>query len=182
MKLLIGVAIVAGVSTLGDFVWYSFGVEHRMTAGIVHGVVLLTAVGGVLGANAGRLAAGLPLGMVAGAGGALIYYALAPLMGQAAMLAAWAALWVLLAWLDARFLWRGRRGISEVAARGIVAAVLGGLAFYLVVGTLWGRPPEGGRNYVIQFAAWMFAWAPGLLVLTWKGRGEPRIEDLRSRH
>ncbi len=162
---LIGILIVAAVSTLGDFVWYSFGVEHRMTAGVIHGVVLLTAVGGVLGAAAGRLVAGLPLGMAAGAGGALAYYALVPAIGQAAMIAAWAALWVLLAFFDGKLLRRGARPTREILARGVLAAVLGGLAFYLVVGTLWGRPPAGGRNYFIQFAAWAFAWAPGLIVL-----------------
>jgi len=167
MLLLLGIAIVAAVSTLGDFVWYSFGVEHRMTAGVIHGVVLLTAVGGVLGAAAGRFVAGLPLGMAAGAGGALAYYALVPVIGQAAMIAAWAALWVLLAFFDGTLLRRGARPTAEVLTRGVVAAILGGLAFYLVVGTLWGRPPAGGRNYFIQFAAWAFAWAPGIVALAW---------------
>ena len=170
--LLAGLPIVALVSTLGDFVWYSFGVEHRMTAGIIHGIVLLTAVGGVLGAAAGRLAAGLPIGMAAGLGGALSYYALAPAIGQAAMIAAWAALWLLLAFLDGRFLRRGSRGTTEILTRGVTAALLGGLAFYLVVGTLWGRPPAGGRNYLVQFAAWAFAWAPGLTALTWQAKRE----------
>lgn len=171
MKFLFGIAIVAAVSTLGDFVWYGFGVEHRMTAGIVHGVVLLTAVGGVLGYAAGRLVAGLPIGMAAGAGGALAYYALAPVAGgPAAMLAAWSSLWVLLAFLDGWLLRRRSRGTAEVLARGVAAAALGGLAFYLVVDTLWGRPPAGGRNYLIQFAAWVFAWAPGIAALTWPAR------------
>jgi hypothetical protein len=169
--LLAGIAIVALVSTLGDLAWYTLGVEHRMTAGIIHGVVLLTAVGGVLGASAGRFAAGLPLGMAAGVGGALAYYALVPVVGQAAMIVAWAALWVLLAWFDEVLLRRSRHAPGKRLMRGGLAAVLGGLAFYLVVGTLWGRPPEGGRNYLIQLAAWAFAWAPGLIVLTWPRAG-----------
>ena len=163
--LAVGLAIVALVSTLGDLVWYSFGVEHRMTAGVLHGVVLLTAVGGVLGASAGRLVVGLPTGMAAGVGGALAYYALVPVVGRAAMLAAWAALWILLAFLDGRLLRRPPRAAPEVLTRGVLAAVFGGLAFYLVVDTLWGRPPAAGRNYLMQFAAWAFAWAPGLAAL-----------------
>jgi len=170
MKTLSGIIVVALVSTLGDLAWYSLGVEHRMTAGVIHGVVLLSAVGGVLGAAAGRLVAGLPLGMIAGAGGALAYYALAPLLGWSAMVVAWAALWMLLAWLDGRFLRTGARSSREILARGAVAAVLGGLAFYLVVGMLWGRPPAGGRNYLLQFGAWAFAWAPGIIALTWPSR------------
>jgi len=170
MLMLAGIVVVALVSTLGDLVWYSLGVEHRMTAGIIHGVVLLTAVGGVLGAAAGRLVAGFPLGMIAGAGGALAYYALAPVIGWSAMIVAWAALWMLLAWLDGRFLRGGLRSSREIVTRGVLAAVLGGLAFSLVVGMLWGRPPAGGRNYLLQFAAWAFAWAPGIVALTWTRR------------
>lgn len=168
--ILVGIAVVALVSTLGDFVWYSFGVEHRMTAGVIHGVVLLTAVGGVLGVAAGRFVTGLPLGMVAGLGGALAYYALVPVIGGAAMVAAWASLWILLAFFDGKLLRRGSRSTGEILTRGIIAAILGGVAFYLVVDTLWGRPPAGGRNYLMQYAAWFFAWAPGLLSLTWKSR------------
>jgi hypothetical protein len=167
---IIGIAVVALVSTLGDYVWSAFGVEHRMTAGVIHGVVLLTAVGGVLGAAAGRFVTGLPIGMAAGVGGALAYYALVPVIGEAAMVAAWASLWILLAFFDGKVLRRGGRSTNEILARGVTAAVFGGLAFYLVVDTLWGRPPEGGRNYLVQYAAWFFAWAPGLLSLTWKGR------------
>jgi hypothetical protein len=41
---------------------------------------------------------------------------------------------------------------------------------------LWGRPPAGGRNYVVQFFAWTFAWAPGLFTLTLGGaRGDDRL-------
>jgi hypothetical protein len=163
---LIGIAIVALISALGDFVWYHYGVEHRAVAGILHGAVLLTAVGGVLGGAAGRFAAGLPLGCAAGVGGALAYYALAPVIGQSAMVVSWASLWLLLAFFDGRLLRRGRRRTGEVMARGIAAALLGGLAFYLVVGVIWGPPGADGRNYIITIAAWVFAWAPGLVALT----------------
>ena len=61
----------------------------------------------------------------------------------------------------------GEPDMDRRIVRGVVAALLGGVAFYLVLTTLWGRPPEGGRNYVVQFLAWSFAWAPGLVALTW---------------
>ena len=82
----LGILVVALVSTGGDWVWYELGVRHRATAGILHGAVLLTAVGGVIGAAAGRVLRGLPLGAAAGVGGALVYYALAPALGYAAMI------------------------------------------------------------------------------------------------
>jgi hypothetical protein len=79
-------------------------------------------------------------------------------------------LWILLAALDGRWLRAPSvRPWSSVLIRGTIAAVTGGLAFYLVMGVLWGRAPAEGRNYLLQFLAWAFAWAPGVLALTWGG-------------
>jgi hypothetical protein len=173
---IIGILVVAAVATAGDYLWYERGVEHRAVFGVLHGAALLTAVGGVLGASAGRLLAGLPLGAAAGVAGALAYYGLAPLAGgRVAMVAAWAALWVMLAALDGRVLRNPPRRGSEILGRGAIAAVAGGLAFYAVVGTLWGRPPAGGRNYAMQYAAWLLAWAPGILALVWGRGGQQRL-------
>jgi hypothetical protein len=46
-----------------------------------------------------------------------------------------------------------------------LAATFGALAFYLVLDIVWGRPPDGGRNYLLQFAAWTAAWAPGIIAI-----------------
>ncbi|MEZ5317534.1 MAG: hypothetical protein R2752_09060 [Vicinamibacterales bacterium] len=173
LAIVIGILVVAAVSTTGDWIWYDLGVTHRMAAGVIHGAVLLGAVGGVLGAAAGRLIAGLPIGAVAGVGGAMVYYLLVPAIGQVAIVAAWAAVWILLAWLDGTWLRRRSRSTVEILSRGVLAAFLGGLAFSLVLGTLWGRAPAGGRNYLLQFAAWTFAWTPGILALT-LGRRDDR--------
>jgi len=165
-RLVLGTLVVAWIATLGDFIWYEGGVTHRMVIGIVHGAVLLTAVGGVLGWTAGRTPMGLPLGTVAGLAGALTYYALQPIVGQTAMLVAWASLWIALAMLDARWLCR-TRAPGQAVLRGTAAAMLSGLTFWLVVDQLWGREPAGGRDYLWQFFAWAAAWAPGILVIGW---------------
>ena len=47
-------------------------------------------------------------------------------------------------------------------------AALSGVAFYAISGTVWGRTPPGGRNYLQHFAAWLVAWAPGILAIGWK--------------
>jgi hypothetical protein len=165
----IGLAVVALASAFGDFIWYSLGVRHTMTAGLLHGALLLTTVGGVLGALAGRVVRGLPIGMLAGIGGALSYYAFVALMDRrtygTAIPAAWVTMWLLLAVLDGRWLRVPPRAWREVVGRGLTAAVLGGLAFALVRHLLWGRPPEGGRNYLLQISVWAIAWAPGLAAL-----------------
>ena len=171
MRIVIGIVGVALVATLADYTWYTLHVRHSVTTGIIHGAVLLTAVGAVLGLDAGRVVKGLPIGALAGVGGALTYYVLVALVDRrtygAAIPLSWVALWLIVAVLDGRWLraperrpWRG------IAIRGTLAAVLSGLAFFMVMNTLWGRPPATGRNYAVQFAAWVIAWAPGLLALT----------------
>ncbi len=85
-------------------------------------------------------------------------------------------MWLIVALLDGRWLRApGRRSWGEIAVRGLLAAVVSGIAFYLVLNTLWGRPPSGGRNYLLQFAAWVVAWAPGLLALTLGRRANSRV-------
>ena len=54
MTVIAGIVVVAAAATLGDFIWYTVGVRHTMVAGLVHGALLLTAVGGALGAASGR--------------------------------------------------------------------------------------------------------------------------------
>lgn len=176
MYAIVGIIIVAGAATLGDFIWYTAGVRHTMVAGLLHGALLLTAVGAVLGATSGRLVKGLPIGALAGIGGALSYYGLVIVMDSrtygTAIPGAWVFMWLLLAALDGRWLRApARRSWTEVAIRGVVASVASGLAFALLLPILWGRPPNGGRSYLIQFAAWALAWAPGLLALTWERVG-----------
>ena len=148
MKIIVGVFAVAAVATVGDAIWYTFGVRHTLVAGLVHGALLLTTVGAVLGAASGRLVKGLPIGTLAGIGGAASYYVLVALVdGRTygpAIPIAWVLMWLMLAALDGRWLRVPRRPWPAAARRGLTAAVLGGVAFYLVVNILWGRPPAGG--------------------------------------
>ena len=173
MRAVKGIAVVAGAATLADFIWYGVGVRHTMAAGIVHGALLLTVVGGALGAASGRAIKGLPVGALAGVGGALSYYLLVVLIDSrpygAAIPGAWVIMWLLLAALEGRWLRApDQRSWTAIAARGTIAAVTSGVAFAVVRNMLWGTPPGGERNYVLQFLLWACAWAPGLLALTWQ--------------
>ena len=187
VKVLFRILFVAAVATICDYVWYNFGVHHTVANGIVHGAVLLSAVGFVLGHAAGRPVRGLPIGTLSGVGGALIYYLLIQMMDRrtygTAIPVAWLIMWLILAALEGRWLHTpNRRSWTEITVRGLLAAIVGSLAFYLVLGTLWGRPPAGGRNYLVQFLAWAFAWTPGLIALS-LGRAGRAISsaDLRER-
>jgi len=169
-KIVLGIIAVALVATFGDYAWFEIGIRHRATAGAVHGAVLLGSVGAVLGWINGRVVAGLATGMAAGIGGAAAYYALASSSKRSdtfpAMIAAWAAVWIVLAACDGRLLRRGApRSWGEILIRGVLAAGIGGLAFWAVLGVIWGDAPAGGRDYIRQFSAWVVAWAPGLLAI-----------------
>jgi phage shock protein E len=182
MNVVTGIALIAAVSTLGDFVWYAFGVRHTVWAAVTHGAVLLTAVGAVLGNARGHLLKGLPIGALAGIGGALWYYVLVltvdPRPYGVAILGAWLFMWLLLALLDGRWLQTPiRSSWREIAVRGILAACAGGTSFALVWQRLWGRAPDERQGYALQFIVWAFAWAPGLLVLVWSG-GAGSIEPV----
>lgn len=171
LRITLGILGVAAVATAGDALWYELGVEHRILAGIVHGALLLAAAGAVVGLASDRPAAGTTAGAAAGVGGAVVYYALAGWAGgRVAMGAAWGSVWLLLAIFSGRLLRSRPSPWSVILARGSQAAVLSGLAFLLVLRALWGPPPEGGRSYLVQYGAWLFAWAPGLLTLTWARR------------
>ena len=174
LKIISGILVVAAIATVGDWVWYTFEVCNGITAGVIHGAVLLTSVGGALGGASGRLLRGLPIGTLSGIGGALAYYVFVAAFGEraygAAIPAAWVVTWLLIAILEGRWISLTRRSWLAIAGRGTAAAVLSGIAFYLVLDQLWGAPPPEGRNYALQFAAWAAAWAPGLLALTLRPR------------
>jgi hypothetical protein len=124
----IGILVVALVATLADFTWYTLNVRHSVTTGIIHGAVLLTSVGAVLGLDAGRVWKGLPIGALAGVGGALTYYLLVALVDRrtygSAIPASWVMMWLIVAVLDGRWLRAPQpRAWSSIALRGVLAAV-----------------------------------------------------------
>ena len=63
-----------------------------------------------------------------------------------------------------------RRGEGAVgaAARGVIAAVLSGLAFYAISGIWTGPSAHEAPNVAVHFAAWTFAFLPGFLALFWR--------------
>src|SRR5688572_2075740 len=108
MRIVVGILGVALVATLADYTWYTLHVRHNIVTGIIHGVVLLTAVGAVLGMHAARVVKGLPTGALAGIAGAPTYYLLVALVDGrtygSAIPASWVAVWLIVAVLDGRWL------------------------------------------------------------------------------
>ena len=146
--------------TAGDFVWAYFGVRHSVWAGVTHGALMCLCIGAVIGLRAGRPLPGLLAGPLIGALAAVSFYALARTFGWGAMLPAWMLFWICFALLQ-RFLIT--ESLHRALGRGVIAAVLSGLAFYAISG-IWTRPsPE--PNYAIHFLYWSFAFLPGFLTL-----------------
>jgi len=161
---------VALVATLGDYIWFEFGVRHTTINGVIHGAALLLSVGLVLGQQRGELTRGAIGGVLAGVAGALMFYAVtAPLGYLGALITAWVFMWIVLggvsAWVRGDLL-----RVWEWMGPGLLAAIGSGIAFYLVSG-IWTDPVRGAtRNYLWHLAAWTIAWAPGITALTWTRR------------
>jgi hypothetical protein len=169
---LLSTAVVAAVATLGDWVWAAFLSQHLMVAGIVHGALLCLAMGAVLAlpaesaprrTRARRVPLGAAAGIAVGIAAAGLFYLLAPMLRMGAMLPAWFALWVMLSAVT-RALNVAPRSWGETLARGVLAGLLSGAAFYLVADMWTGWDPSR-INYVEHFARWAFAFAPGFLAL-----------------
>jgi hypothetical protein len=158
----IGAALfLGGVMTAGDFVWAYFDVRHSVWAGVAHGALMCLCIGAVLGFRAGRPVPALVAGPLIGVLAAIAFYALTSTFGWGAMLPAWMLFWICFALLQ-RFLLT--ESLHRAVGRGVVAAVLSGLAFYAISG-IWTRPSPGGPNYLIHFIYWSFAFLPGFLTL-----------------
>ncbi len=160
---------LAAVSTLFDFVWATWLPEHKAWLGLVHGALLGAAIGLALGLARRRAVAGLLGGAAIVLVAALGFYALLPLLGYSAMFVLWMALWLGFGLLGGRWL-GSRHSTRQALARGVVAALGSGLAFYLVSG-IWRRFDPQTIDYPYHFACWAFAFLPAFLALLVERRG-----------
>lgn len=159
----VGALAIAGVSTLGDFIWAAAIPRHMARYGLTHGALLFLCVGLYLGILVRRPGLGAAGGALIGLLAAGSFYVLAPIAGYSAMFFAWFGVWIALAFLNGRVL-RHQAGPGETFARGIAAAVLSGAAFYAVSG-IWFPFRPLGWDYAVHFASWTVAYLPGFLAL-----------------
>jgi hypothetical protein len=155
--------IMATTSTLGDFIWATWISSHRAVYGMAHGIILFVVAGIVLGAPAGRPAAGAIAGALVGTFAAGSFYLMAPLLGYSAMFLSWILLWLALAVADARLNGRSAH-VPAIGARGAIAAITSGVAFYAISG-IWRPFDPAGWDYAVHFGAWTIAYLPGFAAL-----------------
>jgi len=183
---LVGSLLIAALSTLGDFIWARYIPAHRPLFGILHGVALCAAIGLVLGAVRSLPMRGVVAGGAIGLGAASGYYLLARIMGYTAMFVLWMALWAAFGFLIGRGLGGSPSRTGEALARGGLAAIGSGLAFYAISG-IWSRPPPGGPDYAYHFLCWTVAFLPGFLALLVRRRngasppGDTNLSHARNR-
>jgi hypothetical protein len=165
---------LGAASTFGDMLWAGLSLRHRVGYGLLHGAAICLIIGGFVGWRARRVIPGLVAGPVIGILAAALFYGLAPWFRYYAMFPAWMFFWVCFGLLPP-VLGRDRRWWPAVS-RGLLAAIVSGLAFYAISG-IWTRPPREGPNYLYNFGAWTFAFLPGFLALFMVARNWTEVRN-----
>lgn len=169
----LGALILAAISTAGDFVWANWRVRHLAVYGVIHGVVMFAAAGYVLGWRNGRGPISAIGGVIAGVAGALSFYALRPILGYSAMFVSWILVWVVLGYAV-----KAGGAAKAGVTRGVAAALLSGVAFYLVSGMWMPFNPSGPLDYAEHFVRWTIAFLPGFAALLLAGRSPFVVSSL----
>lgn len=158
----IAAIMLGAVMALGDWIWSALSLPHRMAYGLTHGAAMCLCLGIAIGLRAGRVLPAALAGPLIGVIAAGSFYALAPWLRYSAMFPAWMLFWILFAFLQ-QWLTKAE-SLTIAAARGGIAAILSGIAFYLISG-IWIDRSDGGQNPFVHLAAWSFAFLPGFAVL-----------------
>jgi hypothetical protein len=160
---LVGALVTAAVSTLGDYLWKNVLPHGLPVYWFAHAILLFSTVGICLGLPSRKPAAGAVGAIAIGCLATAAFYFLQPLMGYAAMIPLFFALWFGLGLLSGRVLQR-RNSIGATLVRSLLAAVGSGLGFYAISG-IWMPFNPQGLDYVKHFVFWTLAYLPGFAAL-----------------
>ena len=175
-RVIIGAALIAAVSTLGDFVWAGLHLEHRKAYGLAHGGLLFLCIGAYLGAIEGRTGKGALSGALIGVAAAGMFYLLAPFAGYSIMFVVWVFIWLALAVLAGRSVRTSRRGSWRgTIGRGAVAMIGSGLGFYAISG-IWRPFDPQGWDYATHWVSWTVAYLPAFLALLFHPQLFPLVD------
>ena len=154
-----GAVTIAAASTLGDFIWATWIPRHLPHYGLIHGTLLFLSVGLFLGVLHKRPGVGALSGAAIGGLAAGSFYLLTPVAGYSVMFLVWIGVWVALGGLNERLIGRPVQ-VRVALARGAIAALGSGAAFYLISG-IWFPFDPAGWDYWTHFTGWTLAYTPG---------------------
>jgi hypothetical protein len=178
MMFAIGAAFALALAmTAGDMLWAGLSLRHRVGYGLAHGALMCLVIGGFIGWRERRPAAGLAAGPIIGVLAAGVFYVLAPWLRYSAMFPAWMFFWICFALLQKQL--AREAAWTPAIGRGLIAAVVSGIAFYMISG-VWTRPPRGGPNYLYHLGAWFVAFLPGFVAMFTPLRGS--FKDAGATH
>ena len=161
---IVAALMMAGVSTLGDFLWADvLPRPHPALYGVIHGAILFLCVGLILGASARRPLTGAIGAAAIGALASVGFYAFVPFAGYSVMFPLWIGVWLALGVLHESLHLR-RVALRVALTRGGLAAIAAGSAFYLVSGIWFPFDPQGW-DFTVHFGAWTIAYFPGFAAL-----------------
>ena len=170
---LIATLVMAVTSTAADAFWAAAISEHRMLYGLTHGALLLAVMGAVIACATGCRRTGFAAlaGLLIGVLAAAAFYLLSPLVGfVAAMVIAWMGLWIAFAFVG-NGVARDSETASRTLTRGAIAAVVAGLAFWMV-SDIWLGAHDPGPLYWRNLVSWCVAFFPGFAALLLQRTGD----------
>ena len=161
MPTLIATLALAAVMTLGDFAWAAFTIRHSVVKGVVHGAAMCLCLGLAIGFRTSKPRPAAIAGPLIGVAAAGTFYLLVPALRWGAMFPAWMLLWILFALLQRQL--AKVETIGATLKRGVLAALMSGLAFYLI-SDIWIHE-AAHPSMLVHFGAWAFAFLPGFAAL-----------------
>ncbi|MBN4054890.1 hypothetical protein JYT15_00110 [Acidimicrobium ferrooxidans] len=165
LEALAGAIVLAAACTLGDFLWIWIAKPHPWWMGVLHGVGMFALVGCFLGLLSGdprRAVRGILASIAISAVLSGSFYLLYPLIDpRITMLLLWLLLWVCFGLIQS---WLCEAPLGSGLRRGACAALLCGLAFYLLVLPGW-TGQEMGLVAWLQFGRWTGVFLAAFLPL-----------------
>ena len=157
--------LLGGINTLADFASVELKLRAHPLYLAARVILVCYAVGAVVGMRAKQLIIGTVSGLIIGAIVGGTYSFLAPVLGAAGLVVAWAIFWICFALLQT--LLHGDSGAATAVFQGALAAAFSGAAFFGLA-AFGSDATSKDANYLRLLATWSGTFLPGLIVLFWR--------------
>src|SRR5262245_26072433 len=155
--------VVAVVSTIGDYLWANVIPHRQIVYWFAHAIVLFATVGVCLGWPSRKPLLGAIGAIAVGCAATIGFYLLRPLIGYAAIIVLFGAMWIAIGAFTIVVLQR-RSGAAEIVVRSLLAAIGSGVGFWAISG-IWMPFNPHGWDYAMHFVKWTIAYLPAFAAL-----------------